>query len=467
MKSALPGAQNNSFWSVDMERLEQYDVAIAGGGTAGCAAAIGAVQAGAKTVLIERNSYLGGEATHSGVGAFCGFTTCGKHPVRVVEGAGSLVLEALKELGAPAQNRLSASGNWNISFEPEYLKCALDALLDRLHVEVLLHAQLAGADVEENQICRIRCMDDEGVFTVQAKTFVDASGDANLARLAGARVKWGGLDGHVQAASLPFRLSGVDITKDMSPAAVGRAVELARADGMKHLVRESGFLLTREGSDVVCALIPSVMPTGLSARELTRMEKELRKQAVSYAAAMKRYMPGMEHSELVMTGPSIGFRETRKLVGRTMLTGEDVLSGRKRPDGIARGGWKPEIHKDIRQMATYLEVKEGNWFDIPLGALQSETLENLYGAGRMIWADDTAFAAVRVMGTCFATGHAAGVAAALQAKDRAVAELRANEHVAAALQTADSMAAPLQAKTAEADFAGAVRRELLKQGALI
>ena len=74
-----------------MERLEQYDVAIAGGGTAGCAAAIGAVQAGAKTVLIERNSYLGGEATHSGVGAFCGFTTCGKHPVRVVKpGPGSI-----------------------------------------------------------------------------------------------------------------------------------------------------------------------------------------------------------------------------------------------------------------------------------------------------------------------------------------------------------------------------------------
>ena len=61
-------------------------------------------------------------------------------------------------------------------------------------------------------------------------------------------------------------------------------------------------------------------------------------------------------------------------------------------------------------MATYLAVKEGSWFDIPMGALQSETLENLYGAGRMVWADDTAFAAVRVMGTCFATGHAAGVA---------------------------------------------------------
>lgn len=73
-----------------MERLEQYDVAVVGGGTAGCAAAAGAVMTGARVVLIERNAYLGGEATHSGVGAFCGFTTCGKNPVRVVEGAGNL-----------------------------------------------------------------------------------------------------------------------------------------------------------------------------------------------------------------------------------------------------------------------------------------------------------------------------------------------------------------------------------------
>ena len=396
-----------------MERLEQYDVAVVGGGTAGCAAAAGAVMTGARVVLIERNAYLGGEATHSGVGAFCGFTTCGKNPVRVVEGAGNLVLAELEKLGAPAQNRLSASGNWNISFQPEYLKCALDHLLQKLQADLLLHSLVIGAQTEKDRICALTCADDEGMFTIRAKAFVDASGDA---RLAGARFSWGDEHGQVQAASLPFRLSGVDITKDMSPRAVKRAVDQARNAGMKHLPRESGFLLTLEGSQVVCALIPSVMPEGLSARELTRMEQELREQAVSYALALKRYMPGMEHSELVMIGPSIGFRETRKLVGRTQLTGEDVLSGHKRADGIARGGWKPEIHRNMTEMATYLAVKEGSWFDIPLGALQSETLENLYGAGRMIWADDTAFAAVRVMGTCFATGHAAGVAAALRAR---------------------------------------------------
>ena len=55
--------------------------------------------------------------------------------------------------------------------------------------------------------------------------------------------------------------------------------------------------------------------------------------------------------------------------------------------------------------------------DIPLGALQSADTGNLYGAGRIVSSDEAAFAAVRLMGTCFATGHAAGVAAACQALD--------------------------------------------------
>ena len=81
-----------------MKRKYQYDVVVAGGGTAGVAAAAGAAMAGAKTLLIERNPYLGGEATHSGVAAFCGFFTCGGNPVRVVEGAGELILKVMKSL---------------------------------------------------------------------------------------------------------------------------------------------------------------------------------------------------------------------------------------------------------------------------------------------------------------------------------------------------------------------------------
>ena len=144
------------------------------------------------------------------------------------------------------------------------------------------------------------------------------------------------------------------------------------------------------------------------------MEKFTRGQAIYYLEAFRRFMPGMEKAELTMIGPSIGFRETRRLAGKYMLTADDVLSRKKSPEGIARGGWKPEIHSSLNEAATYLDVPGASYYDIPLGCLQSVDTGNLYGAGRLICADSQAMAASRVMGTCLATGHAAGVAAAVQ-----------------------------------------------------
>ena len=69
------------------------------------------------------------------------------------------------------------------------------------------------------------------------------------------------------------------------------------------------------------------------------------------------------------------------MAGKDQVVTEDVLRRRKREDGVARGGWKPEIHKDVNKMADYMEVEEGSYFDIPIGALQSVNIENLYGAG--------------------------------------------------------------------------------------
>lgn len=166
------------------------------------------------------------------------------------------------------------------------------------------------------------------------------------------------------------------------------------------------------------------------------MEKFTRGQALYYLEAFKRFMPGMERAELTMIGPSIGFRETRRLAGRYMLTADDVLNRRKSPEGVARGGWKPEIHSSLNEAATYLDVPGASYYDIPLGCLQSVDTENLYGSGRLICADSQAMAASRVMGTCLATGQAAGVAAAVQGE------------------------------TGKADVV-AVRTELIRQGALI
>lgn len=400
-----------------MSRRYEYDVVVVGGGSAGVAAAVGATRCGARTLLVERNPYLGGEATNSGVAAFCGFFTCGGDPVKVVAGVGDMVLEEMEKLGDNTFNYIvSASGNKNINFQPEYLKCALDNLMDAEGAEYLLHTSLIGAEVCGGSIQSLQFMDDEGLFTVKASCFVDATGDANLANLAGAETVWGDGEGNVQAATLTFRLSGVDTSKPMTPDAVAEAIAKAKEAGITHLTKEKGFIQVRKDSGIVVVLLPSVMPKGLNAKELTDLEKDARKQALAYAEAFRRFMPGMENCEVAVMGPSLGFRETRRIVGRGTVTAQDVLERRKCETGIGRGGWKPEIHKSLNQMAEYMDVENGSYFDIPLEALQSANVENLYGAGRVVSADSVGFAAVRVMGTCFATGQAAGVAAAIQAK---------------------------------------------------
>ncbi len=398
-----------------MERHYSYDVVVVGGGTAGVAAAAGASMAGAKTLLIERNPYLGGEATHSGVAAFCGFYTCGENPVKVVAGMGEKVLKEMEKLGPTLDYIVSVTGNKNINFQPEYLKCAMDNLLENEGAACFLHTRMIDAVVADGAIRSVQCADDEGIFTVTASSFVDATGDANLAHLAGAGTIWGDGEGRVQAATLPFRLSGVDTSFDMSPGAVEKAVLKGKEAGIPYLTKEKGFILKKEGSDTVAVLLPSVSPEGISAQNLTDMEKSTRRQVLYYVEALKRFMPGMEHCELAVIGPAIGFRETRKLVGKETVTAEDVLLRKKKDNGVARGGWKPEIHREINKMATYIDVAEGSYFDIPLGALQSADITNLFGAGRIVSSDEAAFAALRVMGTCFATGHAAGAGAAFQA----------------------------------------------------
>jgi hypothetical protein len=393
-----------------------YDVVIGGGGTAGVAAAIGAAQTGAKVLILERNAYLGGEATNTGVGAFCGIYTCGKNPQKCVAGASDIIVGEMQQLNPHSTEIIiSAAGNKNVQYKTEYLKFALDNIMERLGITVLFHTRIISATAENGHLKCLTCADDEGNFTVEGSAFIDATGDANILHLAGAQTRWGeDGDSSVQAATLPFRLCGVDISKDMSPAAVEKAVKKGKEAGIPFLTRERGFIQKITGSQEVIVLLPSIIPTGLSAQELSRLEKETRRQAIYYTEALKRFMPGMEKCELTMIGPSIGFRETRRMLGKQTLKADDVLERRKLSDGVGRGGWKPEIHKKLNEAAVYLDVPTASYYDIPLGCLQARDLDNVYGCGRLVSADAAAMAAVRVMGTCFATGQAAGVAAGLQ-----------------------------------------------------
>lgn len=396
-----------------MERHLVYDVVVAGGGSAGVAAAAGAAQAGAKTLLIERNPYLGGQSTHSGVAAYCGFHSRGNPPVQVVAGVGERVLKELRALGEDTSYQVSpATGNASICFSPEILKFALDRLAETSGFDFLLHAVITGANVDNGRVTGIICHDDEGTFTVEAKSFVDATGDANLAFMAGCETHWGDENGVTQQASLSLRIDGIPADVSTLPAEMKDAVVAAKSAGIEPLPKEKGFMIRRGNYDFGHLTTPSVNVPSLDAKTMTEAEVCLRRQARAYYKALKEYMPGMEGVRLTTSGPQMGIRESRRISGEETITAQDVLSCKKVENSIARGGWSPEVHSADNKI-TYTYIKDGAYFHIPIGAIKPKDMINLWCAGRNISCDSVAHASVRVMGTGFATGHAAGVAAAL------------------------------------------------------
>lgn len=130
---------------------------------------------------------------------------------------------------------------------------------------------------------------------------------------------------------------------------------------------------------------------------------------------LRRTVPGFEHAWLAQTGPQIGVRETRHPTARYDISHDDVLRGRLREDGVARAAWPVEIH--VRAGRPIYETIGGKgYFHVPLDSLHARGLSNLWYAGRVIGSDPRAYGSIRVMGTAFATGEAAGVAAALNSR---------------------------------------------------
>lgn len=394
-----------------MQRQIECDVAVLGGGAAGVAAAIGASRAGAKTVLIERNPYFGGQATNSQVTAYCGFFTRGENYDQVVEGVGGEVLKRLEKYGTNIHPRPSKStGNVSVSFNPEYVKLVMDQILQESSVEYYLHSQMYEVVNNNGTIEEIKCTDDEGTFTVRAKAFVDASGNANLVHFAEIKTNWGDEDGNVQQSSLPFRIDNMP-AKEILKSDIEVALKKAKEAGIP-IHKETGLIVKIPDKTYGYCTIPSTVLSDLSAETLTKAEVYLRSQVNAYVQAFEKYMDGFQDIIISSSGPSVGIREARRIIGDKMLKGEEIIMAPKSDDSIARGAWSPEIHKSNTNIS-YTHIPDNEYFSIPLGCLKVRDAKNLWAAGRTISTDSLALGSVRVMGTGFATGQAAGVAAAL------------------------------------------------------
>lgn len=396
-----------------------YDVVVVGGGSAGISAAIGASRVGARVALVEQYGFLGGAATNGSVLTHCGFFD--QTRTQVVKGVGQQMLDRLDAESLYRTHTLPETGNTVVLLDLETVKATYDQLVAEAGVDVFLHTRLIAASTSVGTDCRITSVEvihRGGRVVLDAAAFVDASGDGELIAVSGSGALVSPVEER-QASTLVMRVGNVPEDASLSQKDMERAVTAYRDEHSTDIVRASGIAVRMPVSREVMLLLADQHRDVLEVRELTAAEMAARRAAAEYIEAFRAGMPGWDHAFLAATGPQLGIRESRRLRGRDAVTADDVSAARKREDdGIARCGWPMENHVSPG-VTEYGGIADKGWYGIPYGAICSATTENLWAGGRLTSSDERAYASLRVMGTSFATGHAAGVAAAVYANGNA------------------------------------------------
>ena len=391
----------------------EFDVAVLGGGSAGCIAALAASQAGARTVLVDRLPFPGGTST-AVLDTFYAFFTAGSHGRKVVSGLPDLPVTMLRERGVLRERPNSFGSGLGYTYDPETLKLVWARLLRDAGVTTMLHSVVADAELVDDRVSAVIIAGRAGLVRLQAHTFVDATGDADLVARAGGPMQ---PDTELtQPATLTFRMTPVDIA---------RFRELGRPR-LKELVdagRRSGMTLPGNGGSLHESGVPGTVLTALTrvaAPDLDDpsssgcMEMDALLQVDEWAHFLTSMMPGFEAARISAIGAMTGVRETRRVQGRRVLTEDDVLTGRLIEDQIALCGAPVE---DLSSDTTrWLHVGGSGVYGVPWATLLPATVQGVVVAGRCLSATHAAHASARSMGTCMAMGQAAGEAAALAAQ---------------------------------------------------
>jgi ribulose 1,5-bisphosphate synthetase/thiazole synthase len=376
------------------------DVLVVGGGPAGIGAALGAAGSGANTLLIEHHGFFGGVAAWC-LGMPINQMRPGSEPRSKVH---ELVLEKLRAYGDQAVR----VGQHQLWCNVDYLKVAVLDALDQVGCKYLVHARAIDAVVESGRIAGVVVATKRGPAVIRAKAVVDCTGDADVAYYAGAETMKE--LGSLSPITLCLNLTNVTREqvrkaniRDMAHTAKKKYPLIPDGWGLGKVSNSHSFYINHAGTRGL-GQFDATDPV-----QRTQAECQSRRQVLQMVQAMREFGgEELKDIELIGTGTQVGVRETRRVKGPYVLTEEDALTGRKFNDVIA---WRSGF-LDIG----FVRLSKMKIHDVPYRSILPEKLDGLLMAGRCISASHVAASAGKSMGNCVATGHAAGLAAAMAAK---------------------------------------------------
>ena len=437
-------------FTVETNDLPKVDVLVAGGGPAGCAAAVAAARQGLKVLLVERQTVLGGTATAGMVSHWLGGRTPGGR--WVVGGLFREFVEKAVACGAAIlprhpEGKVYQPHAWlpwfihGIPLDPFRLAAFLERTMREEGVGFLYETDVVGVESDRGEDASITAVilhNKGGFFSVPVGAVVDATGDADVAALAGCPFEVGREgDCLTTPASLTFHLDHVD------SAALAAAIERDREPKFRPLIaklRAQGewpfpydiFISVQLLEEDVVMINTSRLTEvdGLNATSRTAAYERGRAEALALLDVFRRHFPGFAAAQLKSVAPMLGIRETRRIVSERTLTVEDVRTGHAFPDtiGFSMYGWdlpdpkRPSVQPLVDESGGKFvnKVAKALATPIPFGVMVPRGCANLLCPGRAIGVERDVLGPLRVMAPCMAMGEAAGVAMASLARGVAV-----------------------------------------------
>lgn len=419
-----------------------YDIAVIGGGTAGCAAAYTAGKLGLKVILIEKNIHLGGTITS---GLVVPVMQSGDNQINT-DFYTDLIAE-MRDLGG--QITYQKNPGW---FNPELAKIAFDNLMQKSNVELRFNATVCKISTKEQAIQtlyinkNILSVYNDEIYNTNSMLFepivaryvIDTTGNCEIGKLLNCNFLKN--ENKFQPVSLRFIMSGINLNefskwltstdKDTSVTTcecIDGNIHLSTAytwDTDKHWALSNIFDKAVENNDLkdtdrnyfqIFTIAGTPDSIGFNCPRITfdvdpnsvldntTALKEARQAIFRLSNFCKKYFPGFQNAYISNIADSLGIRVSNRIKGKYIYTYEDLISGKKFENPAVISNYPIDIHSTNKDCSTLMQTNE---YQLPIEALMSYDYDNLFVAGRCLSADFKAQGALRVQASCFSMGEA-------------------------------------------------------------